>query len=39
MDLAKKILKALEDKTEIDYCGLYENEVLTIINNELKGVM
>jgi len=32
---AISILKALEDKTEIDYCGLFEREVLDVIFNEL----
>jgi len=32
---ARDILKALEEVTEIDYCGLYENEIVTIIANEL----
>ena len=33
---AIKILKELEKVTDIDYCGLYENEILNIIYRSLK---
>lgn len=29
--VAKRILQELEDKTNIDYCGLFEAEILGII--------
>lgn len=35
MSTAEKILKALNEKLEIDYCGLFENEVIAIIEKEL----
>lgn len=33
--VATRILKALEAKTEIDYCGLFEAEIVNIIEKEL----
>lgn len=35
-ELAIKILEQLEEKTEVDYCGLYYEEVVGIIYNALK---
>lgn len=32
---AMRILAALKAKTEIDYCGLFEAEVVSIIEKEL----
>ncbi len=34
--VSKEILKRLEQKTEVDYCGLFEEEVIDIIYKVLK---
>ena len=33
----RDILKALENKVDIDYCGLTEYEIVDLIKNELKN--